>query len=71
MNEVNEEQEYLKKNGRLSVGVPNDQKEADETKKAIKDFWNNRGDVVEVSATLTLLENWQRSVSLRFDIYKK
>ena len=60
MNEVNEEQEYLKKNGRLSVGVPNDQKEVDETKKAIKDFWNNRGVLVEVSTTLTPLPNWTR-----------
>jgi hypothetical protein len=68
---INEEQEYVNKRGRLTVEAAYDQKKVDETKKALEDFWNSRGVLVEVSTTLTSLPNRVQYASLRFDIYKK
>jgi FG-GAP-like repeat len=68
---INEEEEYVNKHGRLTVEAAYDQKKVDETKKALEDFWNSRGVLVEVSTTLTSLGNRPGYASLRFDIYKK
>jgi hypothetical protein len=67
---MNEEQEYLNKTGRITAGTLYDQKKVDETKKALEDFWKSRGIMVEINATLTPLPD-KRHTSLRFDIYKK
>ena len=67
---MNEEQEYLDKTGRITAGTLYDQKKVDETKKTLEDFWKSRGVMVEVNATLTPLPD-KRHTSVRFDIYKK
>jgi Surface antigen variable number repeat len=71
-NDVNmkEEQEYLYKTGRITVGTLYDQEKVDETKRTLEDFWKSRGVMVEVNATLAPLPD-KRHISVRFDIYKK
>lgn len=69
---VNEERASLSQlPGRLSVGTAYDQATADVMRKALEEFWSERGITVEVRTTLTPWPGSARYADLEFDVYKQ
>jgi len=70
---MNEEDEYLKEHAknRPKVETAYDQKKVDEMKKALGDFWKEKGIAVEVRTTLTQLPKRPRYGILEFDVSKQ
>lgn len=57
--------------GRPTVETPYDEQKVDHMKRAIADFWSERGIVVEVRTTLTPSPLSPRYAMLQFDVYKQ
>ncbi|HEX8836108.1 MAG TPA: efflux RND transporter periplasmic adaptor subunit [Candidatus Acidoferrum sp.] len=69
---VNEERASLDQlSGRLAVETAYNHAKADAIKKALEDFWSERGITVEVRTTLTPWPRSARYATLEFDVYKQ
>jgi beta-lactamase regulating signal transducer with metallopeptidase domain len=69
---VNEEEARLNQfSGRLRVEASYEQTKADEMKKALQEFWNERGITVEVQSALKPSARSSSYAVLEFDVYKQ